>query len=194
MTNDNIKDLALGWCAADNPNTLPGDYYCAGRDEFGARVDNLSADLRANAKMDDGDIYMVAAVVGEIGNNSFDHNIGNWPDVPGVFFGWSIGDSSVQIILADRGQGVMATLKKIKPEISSHKEALKTAFFERISGRAPENRGNGLKFVREGVKAMKIHLTFISGDARAELNQDFKISAAEQNIRGCLAIIEIQKL
>jgi len=50
-----------------------------------------------------------------------------------------------------------------------------------------------LKFVREGAKATKIHLTFISGDAQAELNQDFQIGAADRNIRGCLAIIEIKK-
>jgi hypothetical protein len=65
-------------------------------------------------------------------------------------------------------------------------------FFEKISGRAPENRGNGLKFVREGIKKLKLHLTFVSGNAKAELNQDFKIGAADKAIRGCLAIIKMQ--
>jgi hypothetical protein len=132
-------------------------------------------------------------MAGEIGNNSFDHNIGSWPDVPGVFFDWQITNGTAQIVLADRGQGLMATLKKVKPKILNHQEALKTAFFERISGRAPENRGNGLKFVREGVKAMKIHLTFISGDSQAEMNQNFEIKSADKVIRGCLAIIEVKK-
>ncbi len=183
----------MEWCVSDSPSDVPENYYCADRGEFGARIDNLSADLKSGGKMSDDDIYMVAAMVGEIGNNSFDHNIGNWPDLPGVFFGWHIDASGAQIVLADRGQGVMATLAKIKPEISNHQEALKTAFFERISGRAPENRGNGLKFVREGVKTTKIHLTFISGDAQAEINQDFEINPADKFIRGCLAIIETKK-
>ncbi len=193
MVNANLKNLALEWCVSENPKIAPGDYYCASRDFFIAQADNLSADLKIGGKINDSDAYMILAMIGEIGNNSFDHNIGNWPDAPGVFFGWSIDNSGAQIILADRGQGVMATLKKIKPEISNHQEALKVAFFERISGRAPESRGNGLKFVREGAKATKINLTFIYDDAEAELNQDFQIGAADRNIRGCLAIIEIKK-
>jgi len=188
-----IKNLAMEWCASQNPNAMPGNYYCATRDVFAARVDNLSTDLKTNMKMDDGDVYMIAAMAGEIGNNSFDHNIGSWPDVPGAFFDWQITDGGAQIVLADRGQGLMATLRKAKPEILDHQEALETAFFERISGRAPENRGNGLKFVREGVKAMRIHLTFISGDSQAEINQNFEIKSADKVIRGCLAIIEVKK-
>ncbi len=193
MLDDNVKNLAVEWCAGDDPNNIPKDYYCADRGEFGARIDNLSADLKSDTKMEEGDVYMIAAMAGEIGNNSFDHNIGNWPDAPGIFFGWSIDNNGARIVMADRGQGIMKTLRKVKPEISNHQEALKVAFFEKISGRAPENRGNGLKFVREGIKQMKIHLVFVSGDARAEINQEFKIGAANENIRGCLAIIEIKR-
>ena len=63
------------------------------------------------------------------------------------------------------------------------------AFTERISGRFPERRGNGLKFVRENVEEKKMHLTFISGNAKIELNAEMKIEEAEENVRGCLAIL-----
>jgi len=33
---------------------------------------------------------LVVAMVGEIGNNSFDHNVGSWPDIPGIFFCFNI--------------------------------------------------------------------------------------------------------
>jgi len=36
-------------------------------------------------KLSEGDAYMAGAIAGEIGNNSFDHNIGNWPDMAGIF-------------------------------------------------------------------------------------------------------------
>jgi len=35
------------------------------------------------------------------------------------------------------------------PELSTDEEAVRTAFTKVVSGRAPESRGNGLKFVRK---------------------------------------------
>ena len=35
-------------------------------------------------------VPLIVAVAGEIGNNSFDHNLGKWPDSPGVFFGFDV--------------------------------------------------------------------------------------------------------
>lgn len=105
MPDDNIKNLAMEWCVSDSPNNVSENYYCADCDEFGARIDNLSAGLKSDAKMKDDDIYMIAAMAGEIGNNSFDHNIGNWPDMPGIFFGWSIDGNAARIVMADRGRG-----------------------------------------------------------------------------------------
>ena len=84
----------------------------------------------------------VTAVTGEIGNNSFDHNLGNWPNVPGVFFAHNA--TRRHVILADRGVGIRSTLTRVRPEISSDAEALHIAMTEAVSGRAPENRGNGL--------------------------------------------------
>jgi hypothetical protein len=100
----------------------------------------------------------------------------------------SIGE--LKIVLADRGQGLLATLNRVKPELKNDEEALFTAFNERISGRAPETRGNGLKFVKENIKDRKVHLLFMSGIARAVLDSEMTIEKANDNIKGCLAIIK----
>ena len=134
---------------------------------------------------------MIVSVAGEIGNNSFDHNLGNWPDVPGVFFGYDIGRRI--IALADRGLGVLETLKRVRPSLADDKEALRVAFTEIISGREPERRGNGLKYVRGVVTQYLKGLLFQSGAAKLEIKnnvRDLKIEGVGKPIRGCFAIIE----
>ena len=130
------------------------------------------------------------AVAGEIGNNSFDHNLGNWPDIPGIFFAYDIHKRS--IVLADRGLGILTTLKRVKPELNNDEKALEVAFTEILSGRAPENRGNGLKFVRKIVAENPISLLFQSGDAELTLTKDsdgLDIKHSTKPFRGCFALI-----
>jgi hypothetical protein len=134
---------------------------------------------------------LIIAVTGEIGNNSFDHNIGKWPDAPGIFFGYDINKR--HIVLADRGLGVLETLRQVRPELKNDTEALKVAFTEILSGRAPENRGNGLKFVREITMTQPIDLFFQSGDAEVRIqapDRDFNLTRGQEMIRGCLVIIK----
>ena len=50
---------------------------------------------------------------------------------------------------ADRGRGVFASLSSVYKEIKDPQTALELAYKKRISGRFPERRGNGLKFVRQ---------------------------------------------
>jgi hypothetical protein len=189
--NEDIEKLAMEWNLADSPVEIQKDYYCESQDVFQGRLDGMIKNLIAKKRLDEGDIYVISAIAGEIGNNSFDHNIGNWPDIRGIFFGYQLKDGGLEIFLADRGRGIMETLKKVKPEIVDEGEAMRVAFFERISGRAPESRGNGLKFVRENVKERKIHLSFFSGKVAANLNQDFEIVLQDKCVRGCLAIIKV---
>jgi len=134
---------------------------------------------------------LIVAIAGEIGNNSFDHNLGNWPDVPGIFFGYDINKK--EIVLADRGQGILKTLQRIRPGLNNNKDALNTAFTEVISGRSPEDRGNGLKFVRKVVLENPIDLFFQSGDYYLEIIRqalDLDIKKSKQFIQGCIAIIK----
>lgn len=186
-----LEKLAYEWIIAETDKVDAASYYCQNRDIFQAKADKMLNELLEAKSINEGNIYIISAMVNEIGNNSFDHNLGKWPDITGVFFGYEAESDKLKIVLADKGQGVLKTLRQIKPELKNDAEALKVAFTEKISGRAPENRGNGLKFVKENVKNKKMHLTFISGNAQAELNEKMEIKEKKETIKGCLAILSL---
>jgi anti-sigma regulatory factor (Ser/Thr protein kinase) len=191
MKSDIIKS-AYNWTTSKSDEIeIDTNYYCQTRDIFQARLSKMIDDLLKNSGIEENKIYVISAIAGEIGNNSFDHNIGNWPDIMGIFFTYNFEKNNLEIILADRGQGILKTLKRVKPELKDDFEALKTAFTERISGRFPEARGNGLKFSKENIERENMRLVFISGRAKAELNKKMKITEADENISGCLAILTL---
>lgn len=121
--------------------------------------------------------------------------MGSWPDVRGILFGYDIDRR--QIILADRGQGILKTLKRVKSDLANDRDALFVAFTEKISGRAPESRGNGLKHVKKLITKVinldLIRLYFQSGNTNLTLtkngDQDLNILISSQPFRGCLALI-----
>ncbi|MCK5466686.1 hypothetical protein KAI56_04320 [Candidatus Parcubacteria bacterium] len=190
--SNNIEKLGYDWITEKSGEIdVVSDYYCQTRDIFQARLNRMIDDLLKNNEIEENKIYAISAVAGEIGNNSFDHNLGNWDDVMGIFFAYDFIDDKLRIVLADRGQGVLKTLKKVKPELKNDSEALNTAFTERISGRAPEARGNGLKFSKESIKKENMHLIFTSGNAQAELNREMEIKQIDENIKGCLVILTV---
>lgn len=191
---DNLKDLSLlkmarTWAEDDLGAEPFSDFYCRDISVFQARLTRLESELGAVKRINK--IFpLISAITGEIGNNSFDHNLGNWPDILGIFFAYNLRKGN--IVLADRGQGILATLKKVKPELVNHQDALHTAFTEVISGRSPEYRGNGLKFVKEVVSANPISLFFQTGDAQLKIQKNSSRVDAQKsatNFRGCLAFI-----
>lgn len=185
-----LKKLAKQWCL-DEITALEDNYYCETRDVFQARLEKMVVELLEQKKADQEKVYIASAIAGEIGNNSFDHNLGNWPKEPGVFFGYLVGPDRMQIVLADKGTGVLTTLKKVLPDLQTHEKALEVAFNEKISGRSPEKRGNGLKFVKQSViNDNDICLGFYSGNAEARIEDDIRIKDSTINIVGCLAIID----
>jgi hypothetical protein len=100
------------------------------------------------------------------------------------------------IVLADRGQGILTTLKRVKPQLRTASEALNVAFTETLSGRRPEARGNGLKFVRSVIAQNPFTLSFQTGDAHLYLKQhddDLFIQQAEIFMRGCFATIGFEE-
>lgn len=191
MSNKKLTKIALQWVqkAPVIEDEMKDDYFCPDRDVFQARLDKMNA-LLLKSPYPEAQSYLLTAITGEIGNNSFDHNLGNWPDSVGIFFGYNFSDEKKYIVLADRGRGILATLKKVKPDLKDDMQALKTAFTEKLSGRAPENRGNGLKFVFQTIRELKIHLTFQSGLAKAELNEEIIIQETNIPIHGCFALLE----
>ena len=185
----NIESIARVWAESPMPPELSPDQYCQTHDIFRARLDTMSVILGQNSNAKDM-APLIIAVTGEIGNNSFDHNFGNWPDVPGIFFNYNT-DKRI-IILADRGLGIRATLLRVRPELKDDIDALTVAFRERVSGRAPEQRGNGLKFVHDIAIKYPISVSLQSGTAIAEISKEggrLKIKLAERNMRGTLAKI-----
>ena len=96
------------------------------------------------------------------------------------------------VVLADRGLGILATLQRVRPQLTNSKEALRVAFTETVSGRYPEVRGNGLKFVRSIIIKNPFTLDFQTGNATLYLkknDKDVNIKDAEATIRGCVVII-----
>lgn len=179
---------ARQWVTADRAMEPASNMYCQTRDVFQARLEQFQSRLSHIVSLST--VSLVTAIAGEIGNNSFDHNLGNWPDIAGIFFSYSIRNK--EVILADRGQGILATLKRVRPKLASADEALKIAFTETISGRFPETRGNGLKFVRSIIIDNPFTLHFQTGDVYLYLKQydrDVNVQKAEIPIRGCFATI-----
>lgn len=189
--NDNTNPNTLvsqgtAWAAITTTHSAPPEWYCPTRDTFQVRLETSLSHLEKQVGTD---AYLLSAVVGEIGNNSFDHNLGNWPDISGVFF----GTDSVHrvIVLADRGRGIRYTISRVMKDVKNDAEALIVAFTQIISGRSPERRGNGLKFVAKVVKDQSWSLTFISGLAQLTIAAaaELKVIKSAVHIPGCLAIL-----
>jgi len=188
-----VDSIARHWAEATLPAEPIPDMYCQTRDAFQARLEQFQS--RTNKITPMTTASLVTAAAGEIGNNSFDHNLGNWPDITGILFSYDMQNKKV--VLADRGQGILATLGRVLPELVSANEALKVAFTETISGRYPETRGNGLKFVRSVIVDNPITLYFQTGDAYIYLKQhdkDIIVQRAKTSIRGCFATIGFKDL
>ena len=186
-----IEKLVYNWIISESGKVdVKSDYYCQTRDVFQARLESMKIMLSKNEKLNQ-DKALLSAIAGEIGNNSFDHNLGNWPDVMGIFFVYKISNNRCIVILADRGLGILKTLQRVKPELNNHKDALCAAFFQTISSRYPEKRGNGLKFVKNSIESKGFNLIFRSGNAEIKINKIFTINEDDKNINGCLAIIEV---
>lgn len=185
-----IFRVAQEWASAEQSYTPEHDFYCSTSDRFKTRHERMAHEIDANPLLQQ-TASLISSAAGEIGNNSFDHNLGNWPDIRGTFFAYDLGKRVV--VLADRGVGVLTTLRRIRPGLKTDEEALRVAFTEFVTGRAPEHRGNGLKYVKDALTQSGADLTFQSGDAVLEIRKgkpEFKIKKADVPIRGSLSLIE----
>lgn len=187
--SEDIIELSKNWALSQSPISSPSKFHCLTNDIFSARLQSLSLKLERITELEK--IFpLIIAVAGEIGNNSYNHNIGNWPDTQGIFFGYNI--QKHQIVLADRGQGILKTLQRVLPELKNDQEALQVAFTKYISARAPEDRGNGLKFVKDVVLSNPLNLQFYTGKAKLELKENIEnlnMENSDTPFHGCIAII-----
>jgi hypothetical protein len=77
--DNNIEKLANNWITAEADKAdISKDNYCETRDVFKTRLSKMTNNLLENSDIDEDKIFIISAIAGEIGNNSFDHNLGNW--------------------------------------------------------------------------------------------------------------------
>ncbi|MEK7721114.1 MAG: winged helix-turn-helix domain-containing protein [Elusimicrobiota bacterium] len=157
-------DQARAWCGAKlNPSENPADLICETRDIFAGRLPRLTSTGLGRDEQS-----LAIAAVGEIGNNSFDHNLGRWRDTPGCWYQIQSTGGRLWICIADRGQGILKSLARVDPRITDDQTALATAFERMLSGRAPERRGNGLKYVKNIIMKERRGLACRSGAGLVE--------------------------
>jgi len=168
----------------NNAFSEDSDNFSETRDIFSARIQSY---VIATKK------YLEAAIIGEIGNNTFDHNFGYINSLPkGVYCNTSYLHNFT--ILADYGRGLKKTLMAVIPSMTSDLEAIETAFTKRVSGRSPEQRGNGLKFVSEAIQQNKWHLFFQSGTGACTIDKTgITFYKKALSLTGCLAIINFNE-
>ncbi|MEK7563928.1 MAG: hypothetical protein AAB544_06080 [Patescibacteria group bacterium] len=186
---------ALLWSseANESPPLSPAQ-WCETKDILRARIDSLTIRLLQQNIAEDR-VRLFDAVLSEIGSNAFDHNIGQWRDTPGVLFDSKATDDGILCVLADRGQGLHTTLSRVRPALKNDAEALRVAFTESISGRAPEQRGNGLKFVRSILLEDGIDLWYGSGNAAyAVAKRVEEWLPCDPPVLGCTAILLLRNL
>ncbi len=165
-------------------------WYCEDRGQVKGRQPNWYKLLSAWTR-EPNQAALLLAIIGELANNSFDHNLGVWKDYPGCLVGLYFQAKTIEIVVADRGQGIVSSLANQLPKNTESTEILRVAFEERISGRAPERRGNGLKFVCEKIDGMSRRLFCFSGNAsyaRGRLRYSF--SSSLKDMPGTLTAIE----
>jgi DNA-binding transcriptional MerR regulator len=189
IATSDIYKIAQEWALSAKQTEPEEIFYCPNSLVFQSQVMKFEKKLAQVVGIEN-TFPLISAIVGEIGNNSFDHNLGSWVDIPGIFFGYDL--EKREIVLADRGQGILKTLKRVRPKLDSDEEALRVAFSEIVSGRAPEARGNGLKFVKNVVVNNEIKLLFKTGSAKLNLkkgDRDLDIKKEKDHIQGCIILI-----
>ncbi|MEK6705856.1 MAG: winged helix-turn-helix domain-containing protein, partial [Bdellovibrionota bacterium] len=95
---------AFEWLSAARLSKNPASHVCETRDVFTARLSSLRTLVKQGLPTED--LPLLISVVGEIGNNSFDHNLGQWRDVPGCWYEIQVTRNLLWVIIADRGQGI----------------------------------------------------------------------------------------
>ncbi|GHV72436.1 hypothetical protein AGMMS49928_29350 [Spirochaetia bacterium] len=180
IDEDIINDITMNISSIFDRNN---EYFSMTRDIFSARMQSYIIESKK---------YLESAIISEIGNNTFDHNFIYSEKRPwGVYCNLSYDQKHT--VLADFGRGVRQSLLTVVPEIKTDIEAVEIAFTKRISGRMPEQRGNGLKFVSDIIIQNNWQLFFQSGTGCCSINKSgIEFYTKENNFTGCLVIIKFE--
>lgn len=124
--------------------------HCRYRDEFNARLEYFISMFR-NFGLKSDDAYRATALVGELGNNVFDHNLGNWPtNISGCIIAAQHYPTfkKIEIAVGDPGVGFYGSLKVAFPNLTNDIQAIKKGLAG-YTGRIDEERGNGLRLIQK---------------------------------------------
>ncbi len=149
-------------------------WYCETRDQSQARIAKwvkLFVSFGENLN----NSIILGSIIGEITNNSFDHNLGRWTDSSGCVVGIHLENNIIKINIADRGQGIVSTLRHQFSELTENSEILNNAFTKRVSGRAHEKRGNGLKYVNQHITNSNNYLYCFSNSEKFQIGHSINI-------------------
>lgn len=145
----------LPWVISKNGDQPPNEFFCPTRDVADGRLPKLYS-AAIHYKFSANQAALLTALAGELTANCFDHNLGKWRDISGCWFSFNSLEDQLYITIADRGQGILNSLKQADNSLASPHDALVVALTKQISGRQPEKRGRGLKFI---INALNEHFT-----------------------------------
>lgn len=162
-------DQAFHWATENSVKDPPPQYYCPTRDIADGRLPKLYQDA-IKSGLSEEKAALLTALAAELTSNCFDHNLGAWKDVSGCWFSFELQNNVLQIIIADRGQGILKSLQQADKNLASHADALLVALTKQVSGRYPENRGRGLKFIMKSLNQEfpQAHFIIQTGNAKFE--------------------------
>ncbi len=173
----------------DNPG-VQEIIWCKYRDEFDARLKGGIRRMLIGFGMSGDAEAMTTALIGEMGNNVYDHNEGQWPtNIGGAFILAQYYPKLRQahVVVADPGIGFLGSLSPTNPEISNAVEAILLGL-SGVTGRVNEDRGNGLLLIQEwAVNKFRGEFRVQSGDGLVVVSGVGKERESVHPVLGTLA-------
>lgn len=165
MNSLDIADIRA-WFESGIESKFIADNFCTNRSEFNGRL--FSYENTIKPFLTEACLYLTTSSIGEVGNNCFDHNLGFWQGPLGCLF----VRSPQFCIVADRGQGIKNSLSKVYKLEPQENSYLEVAFQKVITGRAPEKRGNGLKFTKKNILKCNLGLYCVSAEEELRIGRE----------------------
>lgn len=157
-------DSVRAWHAAKTPPKDTGGILCSMPEDLFRRFE-LTADIVARL-LPKAELSALLDVMARLAGNAFDHNDGHWHEAPGCWLETQLVGKRLWICVADRGQGVLRSLRRAHPDIPDEQAALAAAFERTISGSG--RKGEGLKKVRATVMTGERGIACRSGRGLSE--------------------------
>ncbi|GEM_PF-926733 len=180
----------------EHPNlNLHEILHCTYRDEFNARLSSNIRLMLRNFGLRGEDEQRVTSLIGELGNNVFDHNEGVWPTNVGgaIMVAQNYPEKKfIEIAIADPGIGFLGSLKVRDPNLANDVDAIQLGLTG-VTGRVGEKRGNGLRLVQDWtINKFNGKVRVHSGEGLVVVDEQGQKSSVVNRILGTLASVVIE--